>query len=146
MAGVGLIDAMRALSTVLIGKIALTVALWVVPLLFFPTSWLHCLGFSVPEPHLFLRLLGMAYISLVVGYAFGLRSSLRGIYPAAAVWAGIVSNGGAFLLLAISAVHGVWASWGGIARMAMWSSLVATGAITIGLIALGPLQRKNLTR
>lgn len=131
---------MRALTAVLTAKIILTILLWVVPLLFFPAAWLRRLGFPVPEPPLFLQLLGMAYLALVVGYAFGWRSARRGIYPADAVWAGIVSNGGAFLLLAIAAVSGVWASWGGPARVAMWSSLVATGAITVGLLAFGPLR------
>jgi hypothetical protein len=134
---------MRALSAVLVAKITLTILLWVVPLLFFPISWLHRSGFAVPEPHLFLRLLGMAYVSLVVGYAFGLRSAWRGIYPADAVWAGIVSNGGAFLLLAISAVNDVWSSWGLLARMAMWISLAGTGAITVGLLAFGPLRSRR---
>jgi hypothetical protein len=135
-----LTDAMRILSAVLTVKIIFTILLWVVPLLLFPTVWLHHLGFPVPEPQIFLRLLGMAYLALAVGYAFGLRSALRGIYPVGVVWTGIVSNGGAFLLLAIAAIHKVWASWEGVAGKAMWISLVATGAITVGLIVVGPLR------
>ncbi len=128
------------LSRVLFAKIFLTVALWCIPLLFFPASLLASLGFPVPEPQLFLRLLGMAYGALVVGYAFALRATLRGEYPAAAVWMGIVSNGGAFVLLQSAAILHVWASWGAFARVFMWASLAATGAIALGLVLCGPLR------
>ena len=127
---------MNPLSLVLIGKIALTIALCIL-LLLFPTSLLKSLGLKVPEPILFFRLLGIAYAALFVGYVFGLQTSLRGGYPAAIVWVGIVSNGGAFLYLVLNAVSGTWASWGIYARAAMWILLVATGVITAGLITFG---------
>lgn len=132
---------MRALSAILIAKIVLTISVWCVPLLLFPANWLAALGFPVPEPLLFLRLLGMAYAALVLGYAFGLRAALRGEYPADVVWVGIVSNGGACLLLAIAAVAGTWSAWGAIAQVSMWASLVGTAAITVGLAWFGPLRR-----
>ena len=128
---------MNALSQVLIGKIAFTIVVWCIPLLLFRTRLLKSLGFVVPEPTLFLRLLGMAYAALVVSYAFGLQSSLRGGYPAGVVWVGIVSNGGAFFYLVLNAVCGTWASWGKIAQVIMWVSLVGTGVITAGLITFG---------
>ena len=129
---------MGPLSKILAFKIALTVAVWCVPMLLFPAAWLQSLGFPVPEPQLFLRLLGMAYTALVVGYAFGLRATIQGTYPTGVVWVGIVSNGGAFLLLAGAAVLGAWAAWGTIAQAIMWGSLLGTGAITAGLIRFGP--------
>ena len=128
---------MNPLSQVLILKIALAIVVWGIPLLLVPTNLLVSLGFEFAEPTLFLRLLGMAYTALVVSYAFGLQSSLRGDYPAGVVWTGIVSNGGAFLLLVLSAISGTWASWGQFAQVAMWSSLVGTGIITAGLIVFG---------
>ena len=82
----------------------------------------------------------MAYAALVLGYGFGLRAALRGEYPAAVVWVGIVSNGGACGLLAIAAVAGTWAAWGAIANALMWASLFGTAAITIALSWFGPLQ------
>lgn len=81
----------------------------------------------------------MAYTALIVGYIFGLRNAMTGIYPAEVVWVGIVSNGGACLLLTIAAIQGVWCSWSGLAQGYMWGSLIATGAITTGLIVFGPL-------
>jgi hypothetical protein len=131
----------RALSRLLALKIALTLAVWCVPLLLFPPGWLAALGFPLPEPLLFLRLLGMAYLALVLGYAFGLGAARRGTYPAAVVWVGIVSNGGACLLLALAALAGTWASWGAIAPALMWASLFGTGAIAAGLVWLGPMRR-----
>jgi hypothetical protein len=130
---------MYGLSKVLAIKIIVTITIWGIPLLFFPSSLLNRLGFPVPEPQLFLRLLGMAYWALVVGYSFGLRAALQGIYPDGIVWVSIVSNGGAFLLLLIGAFLGVWQSWGGIAQAIMWSSVLITCGITVGLVALGPL-------
>jgi len=132
---------MSTLSKILAAKIVLTVAVWCIPLLLFPAEWLRRLGFPVPEPQLFLRLLGMAYTALVVGYCFGLKASNRGEYPAGVVWVGIVSNGGAFMLLAIAAVLGAWAAWGTIAQTIMWGSLLGTGAIAAGLAWFGPRKQ-----
>lgn len=133
---------MSGLSRILALKIALTVAVWCIPLLFFPAALLQSLGFPVPEPQIFLRLLGMAYVALVVGYCFGLKACSQGDYPAGVVWVGIVSNGGACLLLAVAAMLGVWTAWGTIAQAIMWGSLFGTGAITAGLVWFGPRRRK----
>ncbi len=129
---------LRSLSHVLVAKIALTVAAWCVPLFLFSASWLEGLGFPVPKPEIFLRLLGMAYTALVVGYAFGLHAARRGEYPHGVVWVGIVSNGGACAMLCAAAIVGVWSEWGVLARVVMWGSLVGTGGITAGLVAFGP--------
>ena len=132
---------MDALSKVLVFKIALTVLFWAGPLLLLPKRGLEWLGFDVPEPQLFLRMLGMAFAALTVGYVFGLCTwRAEGVYPAQTIWVGIVSNGGSCLLLCFFAARGAWAQWGRIARAFMWGSLVATGAITAGLVAFGPLR------
>lgn len=55
------------LSHVLRVKIAVTVAAWCVPLLFFPASLLEHLGFPPPQPKIFLHLLGMAFARVLVG-------------------------------------------------------------------------------
>jgi hypothetical protein len=133
---------MTAITRILAFKIALTVCVWCVPLLLFPSGWLRALGFPTPEPLIFLRLLGMAYTALVVGYAFGFRSARRGVYPAAAVWVGIISNGGAFLLLLLAALNRTWGQWGVPAQGVMWGSVLGTGAIAAALAWFGPrLQR-----
>ena len=131
---------MRNLSRVLILKIVVTVA-WFVPLLLFPIPLLKEMGFPTCPSNIFLRLLGMAYGALLVGYAFGLVATRHGRYPHSTVWTGIVSNGGAFLLLSIGAFQGAWTAWELCARIIMWASLAATGLITAGLIAFGPRAR-----
>ena len=134
----------RALARVLVAKIALTVLAWCIPLLLFPASLLETLGFPVPEPRLFLRLLGVAYTALVVGYWRGLQSTRSGEYPASTVTVGIVSNGGAFGILCASAWLGTWSDWGAFAQTIMWGSLAGTGGITAGLVLFGPLRSDSV--
>jgi hypothetical protein len=134
---------MRYLSGILFFKIGVTTILWFGPLLFFPAPLLEKIGFPTCPSTIFLKLLGMAYGALLVGYVFGLVDTLHGRYPRSTVWAGIVSNGGAFLLLSMGAFQGVWAAWGEPARIVMWASLAATGLISTGLIAFGPFGRHS---
>lgn len=128
---------MNRLVWVLKIKIAVTVFMWCLPLLFFPVSVLEGMGFVVPQPILFLKLLGMAYAALGVGYYFGWRQAREGFRPAGVIWAGIISNGGACLLLAYFGFQGLWATWKPCAWILMWASLLATFAITLGLILFG---------
>ncbi len=131
---------MRRLSQVIAAKIAITIGAWSVPLLFFPSYLLVHLGFPAPRPEVFLRLLGMAYLALVVGYAFGYRQATSCIYPREAVWMGIVSNGGATVVLTIAAISGAWSGWGPFAQAYMWISLVCVALITAGLTLFGPCR------
>ncbi|HWK89443.1 MAG TPA: hypothetical protein VNP72_05585 [Longimicrobium sp.] len=89
------------------------------------------------EPPVFLRLLGMAFLSLAVGYWLGLRETYRGEHPAATVTVGIVSNGGSCLILLFYGLRGTWNDWQGPGPVFMWASVVATGLVTAGLIAYG---------
>jgi hypothetical protein len=134
---------MRNLSRVLFLKIVVTTVLWFGPLLLFPVSLLERLGFPTGPSTIFLKLLGMAYGALLVGYVFGWVDTLRGRYPRSTVWAGIVSNGGAFLLLSMGALQGTWTAWESPARILMWISLAATGLISAGLIVFGPCGRHS---
>ncbi|HEV7509540.1 MAG TPA: hypothetical protein VGS07_31995 [Thermoanaerobaculia bacterium] len=136
---------MKNLSRVLILKIVVTTVFWFIPLLFCSIRFLHeTIGFPDLGPAaIFIRLLGMAYGSLLVGYVFGLIDTLHGRYPSGTVWAGIVSNGGAFLLLSIGALQHVWDTWKCLAPSLMWASLGATGLISAGLIAFGPCGRHS---
>jgi hypothetical protein len=127
----------RTLAAIFIVKIAVTVLLWCIPLLLLPSVALESLGFEVPQPEIFLRLLGMAYAALVLSYWFGLRATWRGQYPAAAVWVGTVSNGGACALLIIAVVQGVGDSWCVGARLFLWISMMVTGLIALSLVVFG---------
>ncbi len=112
------------LSNVLTAKIIITIVAWCIPALLFPVSLLSKLGFPAPDPIIYIRLLGMACVALVVGYWFGLVAVRRGEYPEAPVWVGIVSNGGAAIILALYGFSGYWQNWGSFAQFMMWGSLL----------------------
>ncbi len=90
---------MRGLKGLLIRKIVITGIFWCIPLLAFPTSWLVALGIPAPEPLLFVRLLGAAYLALLVGYYMGMKGLEKGESPKQVIYMGIASNGLACLLL-----------------------------------------------
>jgi hypothetical protein len=133
---------MNHLSKVFVFKILLTIIGWCFPLLLSPPSWLEGLGLPQQSTYLFIKLLGMAYLALVVGYGFGLRESLRGRRAIGTIWVGIVSNGGACLLLTFYGLSGAWNTWGNLLPWAMWASIGATGLITLGLVLFGLFNDK----
>lgn len=125
---------MNALSLVLTFKIAATVLFWCVPLLLLPSSILIELGFPAQSDDLmFVRMLGWAYLALCIGYAFGLKSSLRGKRALGPIWVGIVSNGGACVLLLLFGLSASWNDMASLVQFVFWSSAAATAAITVGL-------------
>ena len=129
---------MNALSWVFSVKIVATVLIWCFPMLLFPSGWLLTLGLT-PQPNdfMFVRLLGWAYLALCVGYGFGLRHALNGRRALGPIWVGIVSNGGACVLLAYFVSCGAWSGFSAAILFILWSSVVATAGITAGLWTWG---------
>ncbi|MEM1089218.1 MAG: hypothetical protein AAGI67_02445 [Pseudomonadota bacterium] len=132
---------MSMLSWVFVVKIAATIFVWCIPLLFFPQALLLAVGFPEQDSYMFVRMLGWAYLALCVGYGFGLRASLEGERLAGPIWVGIVSNGGAFCYLLFYGLKGAWASWGVAIQTIAWGSVIATALITAGLVVFGVLDR-----
>lgn len=128
---------MSHLSKVFIVKIGATVLFWCIPLILFPSSLLEAVGFPPQPSYMFVRMLGWAYLALCVGYAFGLKASLAGQFALGPIWVGIVSNGGACLYLSYFGVSGTWSAWGAFVQFVLWSSVLATAAITGGLYWFG---------
>jgi hypothetical protein len=125
---------MNALSLVLTFKIAATVLFWCVPLLLLPSSILIELGFPAQSNDLmFVRMLGWAYLALCIGYAFGLKFSLLGKRALGPIWVGIVSNGGACVLLLLFGLSASWNDMASFVQFIFWSSAATTAAITVGL-------------
>lgn len=122
-----------ALATVLRIKIGLTAGVWCLPLLLFPGSWFAAAGFPPPQPVIFLRLLGVAYASLLMVYVQGLRALRAGQSPTEAVAVGIVSNGTACILIGGSGFAGDYAGWGTAAQAYMWGSAACTLLIAAAL-------------
>jgi hypothetical protein len=132
--------AISGLSVVFVLKIGITLLFWCVPLLLFPSSWLAALGVPAEPGYLLLRLLGCAYLALLVGYSFGLRAALAGRRAAGPVWMGIVSNGGASLLLLGYGINGAWSAWGGLLNVGLWLSAAVTGGIALALLWWGVVR------
>ena len=97
-----------------------------------------------PQPgYLFLRLLGWAYVALLVGYGFGLRASLDGRRATGPIWMGIVSNGGASILLLAYGVSGAWSGWGSLPAAGLWASAAVTGGIALALLWWGVARHES---
>ena len=128
--------ASMVLRWVLWFKIVFTVAGLILPLLLLSPDRLASLGFLEPPPRLFTRLLGAAFIALLVGYLLGLRGLSRGRDVRNVVWVGIVSNGLGCLVLLIHLV-GASSTLRQPALGLLWGAAAITGAITLGLAGAG---------
>lgn len=125
---------MRGLKGLLIRKIAITGIFWCVPLLVFPSTWFVALGMPAPEPLMFARLLGAAYLALFVGYYAALRGLMADESPLPVIHMGIVSNGLACLVISYFGATGSWSSWGTGAQGFMWLSALGALGITFSLL------------
>lgn len=128
---------MHYLSVILLLKIMATVLFWSIPLLLFPDFLFTALDFPTQPHYMFVRLLGLAYAALCLGYGFALQASLQGRRLMGPIWVGLVSNGGAFILLVTYGLAGYWAEWPMMLRVIAWGSVIATSIITLGLIRYG---------
>ena len=108
--------------------------------LVFPECLLGLLFGETPEPTplyqalvLNTRLMGVAFLALVTAYAFGLRAIAGKQFPYAIVYVGLVSNGGAALLILVAALTGLLTDWPASPRIGYFVSLSAVTAITAAL-------------
>ena len=125
---------MRGLKGLLIGKIAITAIFWCLPLLLFPAHWFVAFGVPAPAPLLMARLLGAAYLALLVGYTMGMQGLGRGESPLPVMHMGIASNGLAAALMAYFGATGAWVNWGAGAQGFMWLSALGARFIAAGLL------------
>lgn len=127
-----------ALRFVLWVKVAFTLV-WAGLLLFLSAEQFETLGMvDRPQPRVFTRLLGVAFVALLYGYLRGIQALNAGRAPKDAVAVGIVSNGLASVMLIAHGVAGDYDGWGKLAQGGMWVSAAATGLITLGLTAFRP--------
>lgn len=90
---------MNAINLVLIFKIAITIGLLAVPFLLLPKQRLEKFVRLSGESAILFRLYGMAMLALAVAYLGGVWTVQQGIFPWTVVLMGLVSNGGATVLL-----------------------------------------------
>lgn len=121
---------LRGLKALLIRKIAITGLFWCIPLLVLQPSGFVALGIPAPEPLLFVRLLGAAYLALLIAYYAGMRAP----NPEQVIYTGIASNGLACFLLVYFGANGTWSLWGSGAQIFMWLSAAGAGTMTFRLL------------
>ena len=90
---------MSFLSVLLIYKIVGSILLVCTPFLFFSQEKLEKLTKVQSQNTVLFRLYGVAILSLLVGYAFALHASFNGQFPFNGVIMGLVSNGGASIVM-----------------------------------------------
>ena len=121
---------------VLAAKIIVTVVMWAGPALLLPPPWFPVFG--IPEPPLshlvFVRLLGAAYVALIVGYWLAWRTPSR--HPGA-ILVGIVSNGLAALVILSVGASGGYETWSLLGKLYIWLSALAAASIAIALAMTG---------
>jgi hypothetical protein len=125
---------MKPLARVLKLKIVITALLWCIPLLALPQSCFVALGLPASEPMVFVRLLGAAYLALLVGYSFGLVQIRKGQEPTGVVWTGVASNGLASAILFFYGIAGAWSTWSLLGQVYLLASALATLCITVLLL------------
>lgn len=126
---------MKGLVYVLQFKIVGTLFAWCIPLILLPTEWVLAAGFPESVTGLIPKLLGWAYLALLVGYSHGLKAAMEGKTDQATVNIGIVSNLGAGIILLSYGFFGHWSDWGDYAQFHMWMSACSAIAISAGLFA-----------
>jgi protein-S-isoprenylcysteine O-methyltransferase Ste14 len=124
---------MKGLKGLFIRKIAITAVFLCVPLLFFPSSLFEALGIPAPQPLMFVRLLGVAYLALIVGYYSGIKALDNNRSPIFAIDMGLVSNGLAGLVFFYFGITGGWSGWSIGAQIYMWLLLAGAVMITLNL-------------
>ncbi len=122
---------MKGLKGLFFRKIAITAIFLCVPLLFFPPSLFELFGIPAPQPLMFTRLLGVAYLALIVGYYGGIKALDNNQNPIFTIDMGIVSNGVAGLVFLYFGFTGGWTNWSIGAQIYMW--LLSFGALLITL-------------
>jgi len=132
---------MPMLRKVLGAKIVLSLVLWVLPLLFLPAGLFPELGIPTwtPAATIFVRLLGMAYLAIVVVEVWSWLSPAR--HPSGVV-AGLVSSAGASIVLWHYVFYGELYNWEVLGKLLItsWLVLHLVFTIAVGILAF-PLLR-----
>jgi len=128
---------MHPLEWILWIKIIATLLLWALPLLVIPSEQARKWGLPVIDPPIFGRLLGVAYCALLAGYISGLVALRQGSWPTGIIWMGIISNGGASVLLFHAWILGQWKELRSLTRGFQIFSMLLVMAITTGLVTFG---------
>jgi len=96
---------MTILSLLLVFKITVSIAVLIIPFLFFSKEKLAAITKTTADTSQLYRLYGIAILALLVAYGFGIAPAQAGIFPWGVVAMGIVSNVGAALCMLVFGVN-----------------------------------------
>jgi hypothetical protein len=125
---------MKGLRGLFIRKIIITIIFVCIPLLFFPASLFELVGIQSPQPIIFIRLLGVAYLALITGYWGGIKALDNNDNPIHVINMGIISNGLAGIVFLYFGMTGSWSAWNIGAQIYMWLLTIGVVIITINLL------------
>ncbi len=117
-------------------KIVGTALAAALPMLLTPAALYQWLGFPPQPTMLFLRLYGLSTLALLAGYYGGIEQARRGEFPRGVLRMGLVSNGGQGLMLVAAGIAGVYAGWGVMAQVMMWSLCLFILGIALVILRL----------
>jgi len=115
-------------------KIWVTLFMWALPLLIASNTLFVFFGLPKIEHPIFIRLLGVAYLSLVVVYYWGYSEFKQNKYPIGILYTGIISNLGASIIITISLLTGQFNTWMLKGQIFMIVSAVLTAIIASLLV------------
>ena len=125
-------------------KIIFTLGIWALPPLVAPGEWFSIVGIPAPQPLIFVKLMAVAFLALVVIYAYGLREARAGRVLIPTVAAGIVSNGGACVGIVLSLLlTDEIASFRWPGRCLFYGSALVLALITVSLVTIVMLVRRD---
>lgn len=133
------------LRKTLLFKIIVTALFWAAPLSFLPPSFFRFMGIPYQGTYLFIRLLGVAYWGLVAGYAWGLSQERKGADTDGVTIMGLVSNGGALVVLLGYFLPGRFAAWGILAQIYLMASMTVLALIS-ALLAINLVRSRRRPR
>lgn len=90
---------MTAMTLLLLAKIIVTALLVAIPMLVMPMRKLEARLRVTAAASTLFRLYGVSTLALLVAYGFGIASAQLGEYPWGVATMGVVSNGGAVIVL-----------------------------------------------
>ncbi len=129
---------MSALQGLFVRKIVITLVCLCIPLLFFPRELFNYFNIPMIDSMIFVRLLGVAYLALCVGYYSAISMLKNKQKPMAMIDMGLVSNGLAATVFLFYGSTGSWQNWDLFAQIYMW--LITLGAF---YICIGLFKAKN---
>lgn len=124
---------MKGLRGLLIRKMIITAIFLCIPLLFFPASLFEFVGIQSPQPLIFPRLLGIAYVALLTGYWGGIKALDNNGNPIHVIDMGITSNGLGGMVFLYFGMTGSWSAWSPGAQIYMWLLTIGAMIMTFNL-------------